>query len=234
MFVRFRRQGRRIQVSLIETRRVAGRVIGEHVGALGSVDADLSVRERLAFWAKLPQRLASLGNRVGADQHPKLYAALHACVPMITPEEQRAAQEEYFTDEVQISEAMRDIAEGAVAGHKSIIADAEKAIAEHAPAAETFAADAAAAKEKLAKLKRDESVSGGLGKKLDVVAEFKKAGWTQHEMRQAERLSRLTSEEFETLMEKTPGAIKALEAAMDREARRIIRKRGEHIDDVGP
>jgi hypothetical protein len=93
--------------------------------------------------------------------------------------------------------------EGAVAGHKRLIADAEKALAErHAPAVETFAADAAGAKEKLAKLKRGESVPGGLGKKRDVVAEFKKAGWTQRDIRRAARLARLTDEEFATLIER--------------------------------
>jgi hypothetical protein len=225
MFVRFRRQGRRLQASLIETRRVAGKVTAEHLGALGSVDADLSVRERLAFWSRLPQRLASLGNRVGADQHPKLYAALHARVPMATPDEQRATQEEYFTDEAEISEAMRDMAEGSVAGHKSIIAKAEDAIAKAQPAAATFAADAADARERLAKLKRGESVWGGLGKRLDILAMFKAAGWTPRDIRRAERLSSLTHEEYEALMERVPTAIKALDKALDREARRIIRER---------
>lgn len=61
MFVRFRRQ-----------------VVAEHIGTLGSVDGGMSVRERIAFWAKLPGRLAALGNRVGPDEHAKLYAANHA------------------------------------------------------------------------------------------------------------------------------------------------------------
>jgi hypothetical protein len=65
MFVRFRQQGRRLQASLMQTRRVAGTMRSEHIASLGSVDAEVSVRERLAFWAKLPQRLARLGNRVG-------------------------------------------------------------------------------------------------------------------------------------------------------------------------
>jgi hypothetical protein len=56
MFVRFRQQGRRLQPSLMQTRRVAGKICNEHIASLGSVDADVSVRERLAFWAKLPNR----------------------------------------------------------------------------------------------------------------------------------------------------------------------------------
>ena len=78
MFVRFRRQANRLQASLIETRRAGGKIVTKHIGALGSVDAAVSVRERLAFWSKIPARLAKLGNRVSHDEHPKLYAALHA------------------------------------------------------------------------------------------------------------------------------------------------------------
>jgi hypothetical protein len=44
MFVRFRQQARRLQVSLVQNRRVAGKVRAEHIGALGSVDANISVR----------------------------------------------------------------------------------------------------------------------------------------------------------------------------------------------
>ena len=77
MFVRFRLQGNRLQASLAQSRRVGGKVQAEHIGALGSVDVNMSVRARLVFWAKLPQRLAALGNRLGDEERPKIYAALH-------------------------------------------------------------------------------------------------------------------------------------------------------------
>src|ERR1700693_6052881 len=51
MFVRFRRQSNRLQASLVQSRRARGKVQAEHIGALGSVDAAVSVRSRLAFWA---------------------------------------------------------------------------------------------------------------------------------------------------------------------------------------
>jgi hypothetical protein len=86
MFVRFRHQGRRLQPSLMQTRRVDGKVRSEHIASLGSVDADLSLRERLAFWAKLPGRLDRLGNRVAAAEHGKIYGVLHARIPMVTPD----------------------------------------------------------------------------------------------------------------------------------------------------
>src|SRR5271156_3474927 len=58
MFVRFRQQGRRLQASLMQTRRVAGKMQNEHIASLGSVDADVSVRERIAFWIEIEERLA--------------------------------------------------------------------------------------------------------------------------------------------------------------------------------
>ena len=78
----------------MHTQRVAGKMQSEHIAGLGTVDADVSVRERLAFWAELPARLARLGNRVGFEDHAKIYRALHARIPMVTPDEQRAVQEE--------------------------------------------------------------------------------------------------------------------------------------------
>ena len=131
MFVRFRQQGRRLQASLMQTRRVAGTMRSEHIASLGSVDAEVSVRERLAFWAKLPQRLARLGNRVGPDDQAKVYAALHARIPMVTPDEQRAIQEANAEGDEQFWEAMRDMGTASVEEHKALIARAEAKIAEH-------------------------------------------------------------------------------------------------------
>ena len=44
MFVRFRQQGSRLQSSLTQTRRIAGKMHTEHIASLGSVDADVSIR----------------------------------------------------------------------------------------------------------------------------------------------------------------------------------------------
>src|ERR1700683_1364402 len=105
MFVRFRQQGRRLQASLMQTRRVAGKMQSEHIASLGTVDADVSVGERLAFWAELPARLARLGNRVGIEDHAKIYGALHTRIPMVTPDEQRAVQEENAKDDERFWDA---------------------------------------------------------------------------------------------------------------------------------
>ena len=84
MFVRFRRQGRRHEARVRACRR-----------ALGSVDTDLEVRDRDASWAKLPGRFASLSNRVGPDNCPKL----DAVISVRTPDDQLAVQMENAEDD---------------------------------------------------------------------------------------------------------------------------------------
>jgi hypothetical protein len=91
MFVRFQHQGARLHVRVLQTRRISGKVRSEYIGALGSIDgAVVSVRERAVFWAKLPERLAALGNRVSEDQHAAICATLRARIPMLTLAEQQA------------------------------------------------------------------------------------------------------------------------------------------------
>ena len=130
MFVRFRKQGRGLGVSLMQTRRVAGKVQSEHVAALGSVDDPPSVRERFAFWGGLPERLARLGNRLASSEQPKIYEALHARIPMATPEDQRTSQEENAKDDERFWDAMRDLGATNLEGHKGMIAKLDVKIAE--------------------------------------------------------------------------------------------------------
>src|SRR5215208_4526979 len=92
MFVRFRQTKYRLQVSLVETRRVGGKVRHEHVAGLGSVELPLSVEGRLAFWQRLHQRLGRLSNRIGASAQAKILGDVHTRIPMVTADEQRALQ----------------------------------------------------------------------------------------------------------------------------------------------
>jgi hypothetical protein len=48
MFTRFRQTRHRLQVSLVETRRLNGKVRHEHVASLGSIETPPSVPERIA------------------------------------------------------------------------------------------------------------------------------------------------------------------------------------------
>jgi hypothetical protein len=224
MFVRFRLQGNRLQTSLAQSRRAAGKVQTEHIGALGSVDAGVSVRSRLAFWAKLPQRLAALGNRIGPDEHPKIYAALHSRIPMVTAEEQRAVQEENFNDDERFWDAMRDLNAASAEGQKGLIAAAEEKLKGNESAAAHASEQLETAKNRLQRLRQGESVSGGLGKKFDAVAAMKAAGITPSMLRRMRLFNGLTETEFELLLE-TSRWIDAADKVVERDARRIIRTR---------
>jgi hypothetical protein len=227
MFVRFRRQRRRLQASLMQTRRVGGKVQSKHIGALGSVDADASVRSRLAFWAKLPQRLAALGNRLGADDEPKIRGALHSRIPMVTPHEQRAVQAENFKDDERFWDTLRDLTASHIEGHKAQIALAEAKVAEMEPEVAKAAEKAEVARSRLEKLQRGEYVAGGLGKRPDLRALTKAAGLTPSMVRRAELFASLTEAEFEALLapEQMKRRTDAEDKAFDREARRLIRAR---------
>jgi hypothetical protein len=141
-------------------------VHAEHVGALGSVDAAVSVRSRLAFWAKLRQRLAALGNRLAADEHPTVYAALHSRIPMVTIEEQQALKLETAEADAQFWTSLQSLHEGAEHEHQGLVATAERAIAAAKTGRTEAAAKAAEAKDRAERLKRGEDTPGGLGKPL--------------------------------------------------------------------
>jgi hypothetical protein len=228
MFVRFRLQGRRLQASLMQTRRVSGKMQSEHIASLGSVDAEVSVRERLAFWAKLSERLARLANRVGPDDQAKVYAALHARIPMVTPDEQRTVQEENAEGDERFWEAMRDMGTASVEEHRALIARTETKIAEQAQRVAEAGERAQAAKHRLERIRRGESVPGGLGKPFDVRAALKAAGFTERDQRRCELLASLTEAEMKQASAKAGAeVVDAADRAIKREARRIIRARRE-------
>jgi hypothetical protein len=226
MFVRFRRQGHRLQASLVQSRRAARKVHAEHVGALGSVDAGISLRSRVAFWAKIHDRLAALGNRLGADEHAKILA-LHGRIPMVTPEDIRAVQEESFADDERFWDSMRDMNASHIEGLKGHIALAESKIAAMEPEVAKAAEKVEVARSKREKLKRGEAVAGGLGKPFgydDAIALLKAAGFTPRDFRRLRLTSSLSKAEFETALANTHAA-EAADKAFDREARRLIRAR---------
>ena len=94
MFARFRQTAYRLQVSLVATCRVGGRVNDEHIATLGSIGTPQTVAGRVAFWQRLHDRLAKLGNRIDAEQQAKLMGTIHARIPMATVDEIRTLQTE--------------------------------------------------------------------------------------------------------------------------------------------
>ena len=93
-FVRFRQTPSRLQVSLVEGRRVGGKVRHEHIASLGSILVPATIADRVAFWRLLHERLAKLSNRIGADEQGKILGAIHARIPMVTIDELRTLQRE--------------------------------------------------------------------------------------------------------------------------------------------
>jgi hypothetical protein len=87
MYIRARLQHRRIQISLVDTRRAGGKVRQQHIAALGSVPPKMTVADRLAFWERVSERLSKLGNRLGKDGHAKLLTELAAKIPPVTEAE---------------------------------------------------------------------------------------------------------------------------------------------------
>jgi hypothetical protein len=166
MCVRFRRQVNRLQASLIETRRVGGKIVAEryrcarlgrhrhlHPRALRV----LGQAPRVPHQSRQPRR---------PHEHAKLYAALSARIPMVTSDEQCAIQLENAKDEEQFWGAMRDMNAATAEDSIRLIALAEAKLNEHKRAAAHTVEQCEAARERLANLKRDESVSGGFGKSL--------------------------------------------------------------------
>jgi len=91
MFVHFRETPYGLAMSLVENRRENGRICHEHVASLGSIETPPSVAARIEFWRGLHERLTQLSNRLDAETRDKVMVAVHARVPMVTPEEQRAS-----------------------------------------------------------------------------------------------------------------------------------------------
>src|ERR1700681_2586525 len=129
MFVRFRQSRLRLQVSLLETRRINGKVRNEHVASLGSVEMPATAASRLAFWARLHDRLAKLSNRLDATAQGKILGDVHARIPMVTLDEQRALQLENAEADEKWWTGLQDIGQSQVSGHKELVATAEQAIA---------------------------------------------------------------------------------------------------------
>jgi hypothetical protein len=120
MFVRFRETTRRLQVSLVETRRQDGKIHHEHVAGLGSVTRPPSVVDRIAFWEHLHQRLSRLSNQIDGEAQAKIMGAVHTRIPMVIPDEVRALQLEKAEAVERQWSALQIMAQERLAGHKEL------------------------------------------------------------------------------------------------------------------
>ena len=130
MFVRFPSARRRLQASLIETRRIECKVRHEHIASLGSINAGPSVADRVAFWAQLHPRLERLVNRLDAEASAKVLGQVHARIPMVTPGEVRALQLANAGADERFWQQFAEMQTERAQGNSQLAADAEREAAE--------------------------------------------------------------------------------------------------------
>lgn len=228
MFIRFRQTRDRLQVSLVENRRTGGKVRHEHIASFGSIATPFSVEARLAFWARLHQRLAQLANRVDAA---KLLGSIHARVPMVTADEQRSLQLQNAEADERFWASVRDMNQATVDEHKGLAATVERKIANGEAAATAAAEKAAAAKDRVERIRRGEDVVGGLGKPL--TAEnferiFREAGFTAGDIRFSEFVAAVSEDVFdEALKEGARHIDKRHQRDFKADVRAVLRRRDD-------
>jgi hypothetical protein len=122
MYVRFRATARRLQVSLVETTRIAGRVHHNHIASLGSIPNGRSLADRIAFWSKLHQRLATRGNRVDRAMQGVVLIAIHTRIPMPTQDEQRVLQIKHARENARFWTTMSEVQAEQIAELKGVAA----------------------------------------------------------------------------------------------------------------
>jgi hypothetical protein len=226
MFVRFRETKRKLQLSIVETRRVGGKIQHEHVASLGSIAVPPSIADRVAFWTAVHQRLAKLSNRIDAETQGKLLGAIHARVPMVTPDEQRTLQLENAEADERFWSGLQDMHATTVADHKNLVATAQRMINEGEAEAEKAGKEAETAKQRIERIKNGENVTGGLGKPFtyeDYEAIVLANGFTKRDLRRAKLLADLGEEDFERLL-RSIRPDELVNRVIEREARALLKR----------
>jgi hypothetical protein len=161
----------RLQVELVENRRIDGKVRQEHIADLGSVDGWLlhefwagldldavaetktedwdtrSIKARMVFWDQAEPRLDRLANRLD----PKIFRmAIHQRIPWPMQAERELAE---ARSDFAFWKAAYDGQIKHIEGHEKVIATANKEIAEARENAEKWALSVAEAARKLAKFR---------------------------------------------------------------------------------
>jgi hypothetical protein len=219
----------RLQVSLVETRRVDGRVRHEHVASFGSVEVPPSVEDRIAFWQRLHERLAKLSNRLDATAQAKVLGDIHGRIPMVTPEEQRALQLRNAEADERFWTQLHDLHAGTVEGQKGLAVSAERKVAEGQAAMATAASYRDAAKERRERLQRGEDVPGGLGKPFtreDATRILREAGWSARDIQHCINLNTLAGRmDWEAIMQELNAVTRRAEKRAERAAARTMLRR---------
>jgi hypothetical protein len=222
MFARFRQTPARLQVSLIETRRVDGKVRHEHVASLGSVSLSLTTFERFEFWRDLHAKLARLANRIDAGTQARILGSVHQRVPMPTTDGQTALQLEATEGDARFWRLIHDMNAATAEDHMRLAQRAEQRQRVFTASAVAAAERAAVAEDRAARLKRGESVEVGITKPLDVAAMLRSLGWSTSDVSHAKALATLSPAEFALFLNEHRKAIERAEAAAARMALRKV------------
>jgi hypothetical protein len=141
-------------MSLIETKRVDGRVRHEHIASLGSVPMAPTPGDRLAFWKRLHERLGKLANRVDPETQAKVLGQIHARVPMVTLDEQRAIELEGAESDLAQWSSVHRLYGAGIEDQRSLIEVTQQSVTRLTEQQATNAAALETAKERVERLKR--------------------------------------------------------------------------------
>jgi hypothetical protein len=183
-----------------------------------------TVEARLVFWQRLHARLAKLSNRVDATTHGKLLTDIHGRIPMVTLDEQRGVQLHNAESDEQLWTTMRSLSENNLAGLELLADETERDMAEVKPLIKNADAKAATARDRVARIKNGDAVSGGLGKprtREDVIAML---GMSKREVSRALALAELCETKF-ALKEVTNEITRASHRSRDATIFRLLRKK---------
>jgi hypothetical protein len=184
----------RLQVSLVEGRRVGGKVRHGHIASLGSVPIPAAAADRIAFWGLAGDRLERLANRIGNEKE-KIVSAIHARIPLFDGEDIRSVQRENAEADEKLWTTLHS--------GDAEMAEALKEQADQAGARAKISGEmVAAAEDRIARIAKGEIVSGGLGKPMTLKGYEKilrDAGWTAADIRFSKEMnhSLRSEEEFE-------------------------------------
>lgn len=201
MFVRFRRQGTRLQASLIATSRSDARVRQEYVAALGVIADPPTVGDRVEFWGQVHERLSRLANRLDGETQAKILGQLHARVPMATIEDMRGLQLQNSEADEQFWTKLRDLHQENASENRQLLATIQQAIAAADAHASAAGEKAEAAADRVRRLRDGESVPGASGKSLtdeECRRILREAGWSASDMEHARIVATLRSGSVQT------------------------------------
>jgi hypothetical protein len=217
VFVRFRKNKSRLQVSLVETRRVDGKVRHEHIAQLGSIEMSQGIADRVAFWHRLHQRLSELANRINDAERGKILDSIHRRVPMPMLAEMQALKIENAEAEERAWSNIHALHEGQVDDHKGLAATVARAIASGSEAMTKAAVRSADARDRAARLRKGEDAPGSLGKPPTFDQQLLQAGFTKEQLRAALQLNEVCEVlGFDAVM-------KTFHAERERSERRALR-----------